>query len=405
LLSLNTRGTSPGSVNTSRSIAVWVVSSLIALTLLMSGCGQTRSVMAAHVGSAPTLESFPHSREADDFARFIAGMPSNDGSPYAPLEASPVWQEHRRLVESAWQQADAERLSGMRQFQQTELNAGDLREQTVFYPFGGPDALTASLYFPHNPVLVIVGLEPAGTLPSAKDVGKKDLAAYLGGLRASTANAIGHSFFVTREMDRQYRGQITDGVLVPILDLLIRTGHSIQGYRYVRLDEQGRIADRPADYHAPGRIGNKGIDIEYRTDADQSTHRLLYFSVNLSDSRLRENPPFLSFVAGLKDVVTLLKATSYMPHHPEFSMIRDVILRQSTAVLQDDSGIPYRMFDAARWNVQLYGGYQQPYGSFRWLEQADLKHAYEATNPKELPMAIGYGYRRIPSNLQLARRK
>jgi hypothetical protein len=361
--------------------------------------------MAAHVGSVPSMEPLAHSREANDLARFIAGIPSTEGSPYAPLEATPAWQEHKRLVDAAWQQAENERLSGMREFQRTELNADDLREAPVFYPFGGPDALTATLYFPHNPLYVIVALEPAGTLPSVQDIGKKDLPSYLGALRASTANAIGHSFFVTREMDRQYRGQVTDGVLVPILDLLIRTGHSILGYRYVRLDDGGQIVDRAADYHAPGKIGNKGLDIEFRTEADQSTHRLIYLSVNLSDSRLREDPQFMSFVGGMNGAVTLLKATSYMPHHAEFSMIRNAILKQSAAVLQDDSGIPYRLFNSENWNVQLFGGYEKPYGSFRWLEQADLRKAYEESGPKPLPMAIGYGYRRIPSNLQLARRK
>ncbi len=385
-----------------RSLAVACVCAAI---LASAGCGQTHSVMAAHVNVGPALEPLTHSREANDFARFIAGLPATEGSPYAPLEANQAWQDHKRLVDAAWQQADRERLSGMREFQGAELNDGALRESTVFYPFSGPDALTATLYFPHNPLLVMVALEPAGTLPTVQDISKKDLPSYLGALRNSTASAVGHSFFVTREMDRQYRGQVTDGVLVPILDLLVRTGHTVLGYRYIRLDEQGHITDRPANFHTPGRIGNKGLDIEFRTDADESLHRLLYFSVNLSNQRLREDPQFMTYVGSLKDAVTLLKATSYMPHHAEFSMIREAILKQSAAVLQDDSGIPFRLFDSEHWKVQLFGGYQKPYGSFRWLEQADLRKAYEENGPKPLPMAIGYGYRRIPSNLQLARRK
>lgn len=372
---------------------------------MLSSCGDAHPVMVAHAATAAALERLEPSREANDFARFIAGLPGNEESAFRALESSPIWQEHRRLVDAAWQKAESERLSGMREFQRTELGGDVVQDKTVFYPFGGPDALTATLYFPNHPLYVVVGLEPAGTLPTFRDTAKKDLATYLHGLRESTASAIGHSFFVTREMDRQYRGQITDGVMVPILDLLVRTGHSILGYRYIRIDEQGTIVGRRADYHAPGKIGNKGIDIEFRWDADQSIHRLLYFSVNLADARLRSDPQFLAYASGLKDVVTLLKATSYMPHHAEFSMIRDVILKQSRAILQDDSGIPYRLFDPTHWSVQLFGGYQKPYGSFRWLEQPDLRKAYEETGAKSLPMAIGYGYRRVPSNLQLARRR
>jgi hypothetical protein len=101
----------------------------------------------------------------------------------------------------------------------------------------------------------------------------------------------------------------------------------------------------------------------------------------------------------------MLKATSYMPHHAGFSVISEALLRGSDAVLQDDSGLPFSKFAADQWKVQLYGDYNQPYGSFRWMEQTDLRAAYKSTGPKPLPMHVGYGYKRITSNLQLAIRK
>jgi len=54
--------------------------------------------------------------------------------------------------------------------------------------------------------------------------------------------------------------------------------------------------------------------------------------------------------------------------------------------------------------VQLYGDYIKPYGSFSWLEQPDLREAYKTAGAKPLPMHVGYGYRRITSNLLLATR-
>ena len=154
--------------------------------------------------------------------------------------------------------AEGERLAGLREFQQKELNASPLRETPVFYPFGGPDALTATLYFPSSAEYVLVGLEPSGTLPKFTDIQKKDQRMLLGSLRSSMASEMGKSFFVTREMDRQFRGQVTDGLLVPVLHQLVRTGHTVLGFRYIRLDENGKVIPRAADYHAPGKIGNKG---------------------------------------------------------------------------------------------------------------------------------------------------
>jgi hypothetical protein len=52
----------------------------------------------------------------------------------------------------------------------------------------------------------------------------------------------------------------------------------------------------------------------------------------------------------------------------------------------------------------LYGEYVRPYGSFRWLEQPDLRNAYLTQKPRPLPFRIGYGFRDIPSNLLFAGR-
>ena len=93
-----------------------------------------------------------------------------------------------------------------------------------------------------------------------------------------------------------------------------------------------------------------------------------------------------------------------MIHKAEFSIVRERLLASSAALLQDDSGIPYHFFADRSWRVQLYGAYDRPYGSFRWLEQADLRNAYLQTGVKSLDFRIGYGYGRIPSNLLLARK-
>jgi hypothetical protein len=293
----------------------------------------------------------------------------------------------------------------MRAFQQRELSGASIANSTVFYPFSGPDALMVTIFFPRSPTYVMVGLEPAGTLPAPKKLEGKDLGGYLANVRKTIDSELSRSFFITRQMDRQFRGQVTDGLFLPILQLLVRTDHTILGFRYVRLNDAGQIVERAADYHGPGKIGNKGVELDFRTDSDQSVHKLFYFSVNLSDERLRQDPAFLTFLSSLKGATTFLKATSYMLHKPGFSTIRERILSDSNAILQDDSGIPYHFFTTAHWRVQLYGDYVRPYGSFRPLEQPDLKKAYMTTGtsgPKPLDFRIGYGYGRVESNLLLA---
>jgi len=373
----------------------------LCLITLLAGCGRVSSASAQSKSSAQN-NPVPASRDADDTARFLAGMPGTTGSPFAKLEDDDTWKEHRELVDAAWNKADGDLLQGLREFQTQELKA--VKSGPVFYPFSGPDALMATEYFPASPVYVFAALEPAGTLPSEAQIEKKEMPEYLAAMRSTMASELGRSFFITRQMDKQFRGQVTDGLLVPILQLLVRTNHTILGFRYVRLDEQGQVIDRTLDYHAPTRYGNKGVEIEFRADADQSLHQLYYFSVNLADNRLTENKPFQTYVASLKGSTTMFKSTSYMLHQREFSLIRNLVLENSAAVLQDDSGIPYHWFGAGLWQVQLYGDYDRPYGSFKYREQVDLREAYKQPGTKPLPMHVGYGYKKITSNLLLARR-
>lgn len=373
------------------------------LAISLVSCGRASASSDGKPSDGATVPP-ARSRAADDTARFLAGMPGNPGSPFADLEDSDEWREHRALVDAAWKRADNELLGGLREFQAGELKTEPLKSGPVFYPFSGPDALMATEYFPHSPVYVFAALEPAGTLITEEEIENKDLGPYLAAIRTSMASELGRSFFITRQMDQQFRGQTTDGLMLPILQLLVRTNHTILGFRYIRLNEQGQIIDRALDYHAPTRYGNKGVAIEFRTDADQSQHTLYYFTVNLSNDRLAENTPFQSYIQNLKGATTMFKSTSYMLHRRDFSLIRSLVLENSAAVLQDDSGIPYRLFDSDRWKVQLYGDYERPYGSFKWMEQADLRTAYKQPGTKPLPMHVGYGYRKITSNLLLATR-
>ncbi len=375
------------------------------------GCQKTSPApsvaKAAQAQESPTptwSDTIPHEREVDDTARFLAGMPGNPDSPFTAMESDQTWQEHRQSMDAAWARADEKLINGLKEFQQRELATAPFDQNVLFYPFSGPDALTATLVFPHSPTFNLVALEPAGSLPALALLQKKPMGQYLAGIRTTVASELGKSFFVTREMDSQFRGQITDGLLVPVLLLLVRTNHTVLGYKYTRLDEQGQTVDRPGNAKIDAKYANKGFAVEFRSDVDKSIHRLYYFSLNLDDNHLKGNKGFETFVNAMPPHTTLLKATSYMMHHPEFSIIRGMVIDRSAAVFQDDSGVPYHLFEAGKWNVQLYGEYTKPYEPFGYMEQSDLRKAYLAGGAKPLTLRLGYGFGKVTSNLLLAKR-
>jgi len=375
--------------------------------LLLAACaigGCSHPAPAESKAETPVVDSVPQSREADDTARFLAGLPGKPGSAYLPLENEPAWREHRQLLDKAWSGTEGSLIAGLAEFQKEELTSAPINTAPVFYPFGGPDALTPLLCFPRAASYVMVALEPPGTLPTLHKIEKKNLAQYLPALRNTMGSVLGRSFFITRDMDRQFRGQVTDGLMIPILQILVRTGHTINGFRYLTLNAAGEPTERPAEWHTANKHGNRGFQVSYRTEADGTLHHLSYYSVNLDDKHLADNDAFRKFAERLKGSTTMFKATSYMTHNKDFSTIRQIALSTSGAILQDDSGLPFNLFDAAHWKVQLYGEYTQPYGSFHFRVQKDLRQAYHSAGVKPLPVRIGYGYGKMASNLLLARR-
>lgn len=382
---------------------------LLALPVLLMSCQKSApeptTAKAASPAEIPVWgDTVPADREVDDTARFLAGMPGNPGSQFSALEADAAWKEHRQLTDAAWARADEKLIRGLREFQQSELSDPSFVKNVLFYPFSGPDALTATLCFPQSATYFMVALEPAGTLPTRATLEKKKMAEYLSAMRTTVASELGRSFFITREMDSQFRGQVTDGLLVPVLMLLVRTQHTVLGYKFQRLDEAGKIVDRQGGVPVENKYANKGFTVEFRTDGDKSIHRIYYFSINLDNKHMSGNAGFLNYVKAMAPPTTMLKATSYMPHHDEFSAIRELVLDHSAVVFQDDSGIPFHLFTPDRWKLQLYGEYTKPYGSFAFLEQPDLRKAYLAGGVKPLSLRLGYGFGKVTSNLLLAQR-
>ncbi len=390
-----------------------ILTALLTATLLsLASCERKSSVSAAPRVESPKPPvlpqlSIPPGRQPEDVARFIAGIDGAEGSPFRIYELQVPWILHAKASDQQWAKFERSRLPAMSEFQRRELSGPLVDGSTIFYPFGGPDVLTVATLFPRSRDYILVGLEPPGTLPTFDQVVvSRPLKAQLPNVRRTLNSLLNVSFFVTREMDFQLRGQVFNGVLPVILVQMVRMHYRIHGITYVTFDDKGQIVERPTEEDRGGMVSNRGVAIEFQREGDPVVHRLFYFSLNLATDRLKQNHPFLAFLKSRERMSSFFKSTSYMPHNQGFDLIRNQVLDHSSIVVQDDSGIPFRFFDHSRWRVQLYGGYDKPYGSFRYLQQPDLKTAFDNREEvKKLGFGIGYGFGRIPSNLIVARKK
>jgi hypothetical protein len=132
---------------------------------------------------------------------------------------------------------------------------------------------------------------------------------------------------------------------------------------------------------------------------------VLYFQTDISNEGLKKNTGFRKYLSGFDRCHTYIKAASYLMHGNDFSIIRDIVFEKSKTILQDDSGIAYKLFDKNKWDIRLYGRYQKPGKEFSWINETDLALAYQDTSIKMVPFTLGYNWRTRSINLLYAIRK
>jgi len=106
----------------------------------------------------------------------------------------------------------------------------------------------------------------------------------------------------------------------------------------------------------------------------------------------------------------MIKSASYLMHKEgirepaRFTQIRSLILSHSDFVVQDDSGVPLRLFARDTWKLQFHGRYEAPTPEFAKHLQKDLKVEMQRNSTGRLPFSYGYAYKQGESNLMTAQR-
>ena len=335
---------------------------------------------------------------ADDAARYLAGLPVSQGSPLTALTQDPRWIAHSRAMNDSFGTLERRQLSNLRIFSSELVAPATQLSRNCIYFFSGPDFAYADAMFPGCTTYVLVGLEPVDPLPDLLAVPPASLLATLQDIQVSLNTILNFSFFKTKDMRQDFQRAQLKGVLPIIFVFMARTGKSMQQVSYVSLSSGGGLSEG-------GKGGTHGVRITYVDQANSVQKRMYYFSADLSDDALKRNPGILRFCSAFAPANALLKAASYLPHENGFSISRNFLLRNASAIVQDDSGIPVRYFTPDRWTLRFFGSYTGTIEIFKKYYQPDLRQYYEASSPK--PLTFGFGYRYSPraSTLILAVRK
>jgi len=330
----------------------------------------------------------------DEVARFLAGLPMH-GSSLEAIATHPAWVEHAMEFDDAWRKLDG-KMARLRTWSPEFLAPQYESRGNVFYFFSGPDQLYPLQLFPNAANYVLVAREPVGALPEPETIPRAYLPGALENLRKTMNSVLSWSFFITKDMKSDLNQQQLSGTLPVILVFLARSGCRVDAVELIGLDKAGQpTAEKPV---------TRGVKITCFGPHGRRQD-VYYFEADLGDDILKRNPAVLKFCDSLGRGSSLLKAASYLMHEGGFETVRQYVLNQSDLVVQDDSGIPLKYFDRAKWQLRFCGQYRGPIDVFKQHYQPDLANAYAQAAP--LPMGFSFGYRWVPSEsgLMLARPK
>ena len=326
-----------------------------------------------------------HAQSANDTAQYLAGLPVR-GTALEEFSRDQAWVDHATGFDKSWRELDARQLSKIRawvaQFPGDEATA----RSPMFYFFSGPDSLYAQAFYPNATTYILCGLEPVGPVPDVVKLKGAMLDSALSNLRKSLNSVLSFSFFITKDMKNDLQQTQLSGTLPVLYVFLARAGCRIESVEPVGLDKAGAFT--------AGKAAVNGVKIVFFGAGGQQ-QTLYYFTTDLANYALKNNRAFLAFCESQGRGLSLVKAASYLMHMEEFTTARDFLLTHSQMIVQDDSGIPVRHFDPAKWNLRLFGSYPGPIEIFQKHTQPDLAALYGKSNP--VPLAFGFGYRWQPS--------
>ncbi|MBN2758707.1 MAG: hypothetical protein JXR51_16185, partial [Bacteroidales bacterium] len=299
-------------------------------------------------------ETFNENNVYNQTALFIAGKNSEL---FKTIQKQDYYKNYKNKINESWKKTTSKNLNSINKWIKKNDITNNLDTSDLFYPFSGPDFLYANAFFPYANNYILVGLENPGKLPNLEKMDNSQTAEYLFKLYHSLRYINQAGYFTTKQMQTDFADSSLNGIIHLLLFYISKSNHDISDISSVFIDNFGQEKEKK-DFQIADKYIN-GIKIEFYDKKSDKLKKLYYFPVDLSDENLKDQLGFLMFLSNFGYKNTFMKSASYILHDGEFSICRDLILNQSKKILQDDSGIPFKILNNSNFNLKLYGNYSR----------------------------------------------
>lgn len=323
----------------------------------------------------------------NDFAHYLVGDTQwNFSKPLTPSKLI-TFKNHAREMNSLWNRAYSKYLTNIEKWRDTFLNKRINPNLTLVYPFSGPDAIYPIQLYPQAKSIHMFALEPIKNVKNVHAMNDKHFDTLLRSIRIASRDILKVSYFITNHMSYDLSGNLRAGVMPLMLMMLAKQNYLITSVKFFGLDSNGNEFDY-----------NKDIKSKYYCQINATSKlsgnkiSLHYYSCNLSDEGINSRKGIIRRIESLGDYNMFMKAASYLIYSKSFSKMQQVAVK-AKSIFQDDTGLPYRLYDSKKFNLILFGNYGRPISDFgSYTYQKDLEKYYKENASKVLPLPFFMGY-------------
>jgi hypothetical protein len=261
--------------------------------------------------------------------------------------------------------------------------------RTVVYPFGGGDLVTALATFPDATDFTTISLEPAGDVRRVDRLSTHEWEQVLAMTRATLGVLFAKAYNTSKTL-RTVRSPLPEE-LVDTMAALVLFGYEPVALRYFAIEPDGALRDLEPD--ARGALDTSNMELAFRRigDPNAPVRVLHHIAANLNDRHLQQDPRVLAYLASKGRVAAMTKAAIHLLGSDDFALLREVLLKNVTWMISDDTGFLPRHARAAGFVQEGHGVYRGPsrYGTVRAEDAAELRTLFARED--KLPF-FAYGY-------------
>lgn len=296
--------------------------------------------------------------------------------------------DHRQSMDRSW-----EKLLSTRSQIQTHLDQNRIQfgTKTVVYPFSGIDVLNLFSFFPSAEQYILFGLEDPGYPSNYSQLTEKEKQTFRKGILSLSEHLAGRNYFTYRKMKEETKKRELNGAYPVFVAFLSRMGKTI-------IDSNEETIKGPD-------ITYKGFTMHLFDPNLKRSQKLTYFKIFLTGKEGVPGDGITEYFGNLGPKAVFTKSAEYLFHGEKRSLFRDLILKDTELVVQDESGFPIRFFPKETWIRKILGRYEKSWnlsGAVTPEAQKELKELSEEANNDPLPFPFGYGVLGTKDNKQSA---